>query len=89
MINPSEPVSLAALISFKVIGYQIFFGVGQLLMYSFLKRPGLVMGAIFIVIFTLSNTYGNLLMLQLIVQALIFYGIWKLDDEDNSNGSVN
>lgn len=87
MDYPNDTVLVAALISYKVIGYQIIFGVGQVLMYLFLHRFGLVIGAAIIVIYTFVNTYGNLLMLQLIVQSLIFYGIWKLDDKDNSTES--
>mgnify|MGYP001187082217 FL=1 len=70
----------AGLLSGSVIGYQIFFGVAQLIGYAVAERLGGLMIYFGIVLWTFSQTWGDLFILQMIVQSGIAFFLFTNSD---------
>ena len=70
----------AGLLSGSVIGYQIFFGFAQLMGYAVAERFGGLMTYLGIVIWTFSQTWGDLFILQMVVQSGIAFFLFTKSD---------
>ncbi len=75
-------VTIASLLSFKVLIYQLGLGGIQVLAQRAGGRVGLILGYIIVVLWTISKTNDGLMILQLIVQSGIGYYLLKqIEDE--------
>lgn len=69
----------ASLISGKVLIWQIGLGMLQVIGLLIAKRVGLLIAFISVVLWSLSETHGSLLVLQLIVQTVILLKLASID----------
>lgn len=58
----------AGLLSWGVIKYQLILGFIQLVGYGLGRRPGGIVAFIIVAIWTYTQTWGNLFLLQMVVQ---------------------
>ena len=70
----------ASLLSGSVIGYQIFFGAAQLTGYGIAGRFGGLVAYFGIVMWTFSQTWGELFILQMVVQSGIALFLFNNSD---------
>ena len=73
-------IMLASLISGKVIMWQIILGGVQLAGMGFGGRVGGAIAFILVVGWTVTQTYGSLMVLQLVVQGAIAFFLYSMED---------
>lgn len=79
----------ASLISLKVLIWQIVLGFIQYIGLKIGQKTGLMIAFIVVVIWTLSKTYNELFILQLIIQCVIAYFLYKsISDNSNNNNKI-
>jgi len=59
-------------ISYSVLFYQIFFIVTQIVCNNLFGKKGLIVSFLIIILWTLSKTFNQLFILQLLVQSITF-----------------
>ena len=70
-------ITLASIISMKVLFWQIFLGIVQTIGLKVGGRKSLLFTYILVLFWTLTQTFGNLLIIQVIVQTVILFILLK------------
>ena len=70
-------IILAGLLSGKVIIWQLILGGFQLFCTGIGGRFGTVIGFVLVIFWTFSKTYGDLLLLQFIIQGIVFISLFN------------
>ena len=73
-------IMVASLFSGKVLMWQVILGAVQFAGRTIGGRVGGVVGFILVLWWTLTQTYGDLILLQLIVQGAIAFFLFSMDE---------
>jgi len=74
-------IILAGLFSGKVIMYQLILGGVQVIGRAIGGRGGSIVGFILVAFWTVTQTYGDLMVLQLVVQGIIGFLLFSSADD--------
>jgi hypothetical protein len=75
-------LQLASLISGPVLMWQLLLGGVQFIGYKVGGKTGLAIAAIAVLFWTISNTYNDLKLLQLVVQGGIAYLLFQQKEDE-------